>query len=136
MHVIEQLPVYEAKFITADNLVEQLKQAQEAGTCIDSHGKPFITLLDLRTDNFVETDVPVSSIKTNCPVSKHLFDDLSNPEVRERIPSDTTVVTVTETGNRDREAMQYLSKFGFTNIVGLKFGMRGWIKQDYPIISD
>jgi hypothetical protein len=37
-----------------------------------------------------------------------------------------------ETGNRDIFAMKFMYKYGYTNIVGLNFGMRGWIKPGYP----
>jgi rhodanese-related sulfurtransferase len=110
-----------------------LQLAESKGTCIDAEGKTLITLLDLRTDNFLQTEEAVPAIRTNCPVVKLLLDSLQDPAKRATIPADTPVVTITETGNRDKEAMQYLSQFGYTNIVGLTSGMRGWIKLNYPI---
>lgn len=61
-----------------------------------------------------------------------LLDDLLSEEVRKMIPKVGEVITITETGNRDEYAIRYLSQFGYTNIKGLKFGMRGWLKQRYP----
>ena len=40
---------------------------------------------------------------------------------------------MTETGNRDMFVMKYLYRYGYTNIKGLEFGMRGWIKSNYPV---
>ncbi|MBL7225660.1 MAG: rhodanese-like domain-containing protein [Desulfobacteraceae bacterium] len=53
--------------------------------------------------------------------------------MRNQIPNKGLVVLVCETGNRDWAALRYLYKWGYTNIVGLRFGMRGWIKSDYPV---
>lgn len=60
------------------------------------------------------------------------LDDLLDESTRKTIPRTGLVVIVTETGNRDEFAIRYLSQFGYDNIVGLKFGMRDWIKQRYP----
>ena len=92
-----------------------------------------MTIIDYRTEDFLETDRPIPSIKTKCRIIKCLLDDFSNPAIRNLIPKDGEVVLVCETGNRDKTAMKYLFKFGYLNIKGLKFGMRGWIKLDYPM---
>ncbi len=100
----------------------------EASGCRDSAGNPVLAILDLRTENHLKTDRPVPTIETSCPIIVALLDDLQNPKVRNKIPKDCPVVTITETGNRDKFAIQYLSEFGHDNISGLLFGMRGWIK--------
>ncbi|WDP88404.1 MAG: hypothetical protein HUN04_01035 [Desulfobacter sp.] len=51
----------------------------------------------------------------------------------ESLPRFGMLVTITETGNRDSFAIRHLSRFGITNIAGLKFGMRDWIKKRFPI---
>jgi len=76
---------------------------------------------------------PIPYIKTSCSTVHCLLDNLQDPEVRSRIPRQGLVVIFSETGNRDWAAMRYLSKWGYTNIVGLQFGMRGWIKSGYPV---
>jgi rhodanese-related sulfurtransferase len=55
------------------------------------------------------------------------------PTKRETIPRTGRVVVVSETGNRDWAAIGYLARFGWTNVVGLENGMRGWIKADLPV---
>lgn len=134
--VIEALPDYDAQFIIADKLFEKSKQAEANGSCTAANTEPLFTLLDLRTDKFVSTENSSPAIKTICSTINMLFDDLLDPEKRKTVPTDSLVVTVTETGNRDKEAMQFLSKFGYTNVKGLRFGMRGWIKQNYPTTLD
>jgi rhodanese-related sulfurtransferase len=81
----------------------------------------------------LDTGVDILAIETNCNTIKCLLDDLSDPEVRSSIPKEGTVIIICETGNRDIIAMRYLHKFGYDNIFGLRFGMRGWIKLDYPV---
>ena len=111
--------------------MEKIKQA-EAGNCLDQNNKPLLTILDLRTEHFLNPEKSLSYVKSNCKTINSLFDDLANPDVRKQIPKEGLVVTITETGNRDKFAMQFLSKFGYTNVMGLQFGMRGWIKLNYP----
>lgn len=52
-------------------------------------------------------------------------------ENREKLPQKGLMVTIAETGmpfvNR------YLSQFGYQNIIGLQFGMYGWIKLGDPV---
>lgn len=71
-------------------------------------------------------------MKSRCGTVHCLFDQLAEDAVRRQVPRDGLVATITETGNRDGLAARYLSRFGYDNVVGLQFGMRGWIKLNYP----
>ena len=112
--------------------MNKLLTEYEAKGCTDPDGNPLLTILDLRTESSVSSDGKPLIIKTSCKTATCLMDDLRNPEVRGRLPLSGLVVTITETGNRDLSAIRYLSQFGYKNIKGLVFGMRGWIKSDYP----
>lgn len=96
-----------------------------------------VTLVDLRTEHYLDADAlkhaTITDIKTPCPTVFCLLDELQDLKTRNKIPTTGLVVTVTETGNRDTFAIQYLSKFGYTNLKGLMFGMRSWIKKAYPV---
>ena len=131
LDVIEPLPKVKAEFLSSDDLLDKIKRT-EAGNCLDQNNKPILTILDLRTEHFLNPDKPLSYVKSNCSTINSLFDELADAEVRKQIPKEGLVVTITETGNRDKFAMQFLSKFGYTNVMGLQFGMRGWIKKNYP----
>lgn len=126
----------ESKFITAEELLA-LMQAAKDNNCLDPSNHPLVTFLDLRTENHLPPEsgmgASIAQIKTSCPKVFCLLDQLQLPEVRDKIPKTGLVVTITETGNRDRFAIEYLSKYGYENLKGLMFGMRGWIKEDYPI---
>lgn len=99
---------------------------------MDASDKPVLTILDLRTEHHLEPGHELQSFNTNCPILEFALDELQKQEIRDKIPKDSLVVTVTETGNRDQFAMRFMFQYGYTNIVGLNFGMRGWIKLDYP----
>ncbi len=134
-HKIESvapLPKYKGKFISCEELLNIMDIADKNG-CQDDRHRPVLTILDLRTENYLKTDPSVPAIKTGCKTITCLLDDLIRPDIRKQIPHDSPVVIVTETGNRDIYAMQYLSQFGYRNIRGLDFGMRGWIKLNYPV---
>ena len=130
------MPKKETRFITAEELLALLQSAK-GNECRDSSNRPLVTLLDLRTENHLPAEPGASTsiphIKTACPRIFGLLDQLQQPEIRKKIPKTGLVVVVTETGNRDRFAIQYLFKHGYDNLKGLMFGMRGWIKEDYPI---
>jgi len=116
---------------------EPFRRLSSPNPCGDGSGQPHLTLLDLRTEYHLDTDElengqPVVLIQTRCPVLYFLLDELQRPEVRAQLPKHGTVVTITETGNRDQFAIQYLSADGLTNIQGLEFGMRAWIKAGSP----
>lgn len=132
---IEPLPEYEGRFITVEELRDKIARADAAG-CVDQSGKPLLTLVDFRS--FLKQPDRIGGdnnrIKTSCRTITALLDDfVDNPALIHQIPKHGIVVTVSETGNRDIFLIRYLKKFGYTNIVGLQFGMRGWLKMNYPI---
>jgi rhodanese-related sulfurtransferase len=132
LDVLEALPEYRSSFISAEELLAKIRDA-ESKDCVDQEGKPLLTIVDYRTETTIDTEAPVRPIETQCNTVVCLLDDLKNPEVRDRIPRQGLVVLVCETGMRDEHAMRYLFKHGYTNVVGLEFGMRAWIKLNYPV---
>ena len=128
----EPLPKYEGMFITTDELLGAIESSDKKD-CKGPQNQALLTILDLRTDNYLETDQPVPAIRTRCKTIKCLLDDLINPDFRMQIPHEGLVVTLTETGNRDIFAMRYLYQYGYKNIKALDFGIRGWIKLNYPV---
>lgn len=133
---VEPLPDVKARFISVEDLLSALQSAEGQG-CGDDGDQAQVTLLDMRTEHHLREHalVPstISDIKTSCPIVSCLLDELQDPRIRRQIPQSGLVVTVTETGNRDAFAIQYLSKFGYANLKILRFGMRGWIKKGYPV---
>lgn len=131
---IDRLPDYKGMFISAEELRTKLSEAMSK-KCQDDNGNPLVTLIDMRSSLQLKNrrGADLYQILTNCPIKSVLLDDfIDNTELIRSIPQKGLVVSITETGNRDIYMMRYLSKFGYTNVVGLQFGMRVWIKKDYP----
>ena len=131
---IDRLPDYKGMFISAEELRTKLSVAMSK-KCQDDNGNPLVTLIDMRSSLQLKNrrGADLYQILTNCPIKSVLLDDfIDNTELIRSIPQKGLVVSITETGNRDIYMMRYLSKFGYTNVVGLQFGMRVWIKKDYP----
>lgn len=91
-----------------------------------------LTILDFRNTNHLSDTVPPLKIDTHCPIRFYVLDDVLNEGVRNELPEEGMVITLTETGNRDEFVIRYLSQFGITHLKALKFGMRGWVKERYP----
>jgi len=133
VETVDPLPAYDVGFITAKDLKLQVDLAEKSG-CRRADDKPMFTLLDLRTERVAEGLETPLVIRTCCNTITGYLDDLMDERFRKQIPKDIPVYVVTETGNRDLYAVRYLSKFGYANVSGLQFGMRGWIKADYPMV--
>ncbi len=126
------LPQIPVDFVDTDFFYGTL-QKNNSVKCLDDEGKPLLTLLDFRNGNHIQSEKKPPQIPTSCPTQQLLLDDLLDEQNRMSIPDTHMVITITETGNRDEFAIRFLTQFGYTNIKGLRFGMRGWLKQRYPI---
>lgn len=128
------LPEVTPSYISAKDLWQQLSAAGVRG-CRDDSGNPIVTLLDYRTEAVLTPASVKAFIPSACPVLRFLLDDLTDPEKRRQIPSQGLVVAISETGNRDWALIGYMAEFGHSNLVGLEYGMRGWIKADLPVAA-
>lgn len=132
---IDPLPSYNTAFIYADELFEELNRNDARG-CIDNSGAPRLTLIDFRSSlkSSEKNGGDKYRIKTNCRVITVMLDDfIENTALINSVPREGMVVTISETGNRDVFLIRYLNKFGYTNVNGLQFGMRAWLKAGYPV---
>ena len=131
----EPLPDYETPFISADAVHDILHKVEQTG-CLDNNGQPLLTLVDFRTSTNMKKKIGGESyrVKTSCrTISRQLDEFVVNRQLIDSIPKKGLVVTISETGNRDTFLIRYLFKYGYTNVKGLEFGMRGWIISEYPI---
>ena len=131
---LEPLPAYKTTFWSAEELKTRLDEAGQNG-CRAGDGSSLLTLLDLRISRIPEGGERPLVIDTICPTVTVMLDDLQKSMVRQLLTQNYPVVVVTETGNRDDYASRYLTRFGYENVYGLRFGMRGWIKANYPTRS-
>lgn len=131
---IEKLPDHKTTFLTAEE-VKQKMDIAEKSDCISQDGMPLLTFLDLRTERVPEGVETPLVIRSKCRTISGVLDDLQRDDFRQNIPANSPVIVITETGNRDDYAARYLRGFGYTMISGLQYGMRGWIKADFPTVS-
>ncbi len=135
VNTIEPLPKYKGPVISADELVKKLREAEKTG-CRGADGDALLTLIDFRASSRLKHKIGGDRyrIKTVCPTITALLDDfIDNQELIDSIPRKGMVVTISETGNRDSFLKRYLKKYGYTNVVGLQYGMRSWHKAGYPV---
>jgi len=135
VQAIEVLPDTEINLIDADELM-MLIAAADKQNCIDSRGQPLLTLIDLRVakGHSGKKGADKYRIKTRCHTITTLLDDfLDNSPLIQSIPENSLTVSISETGNRDEFLIRYLSKFGRNNIRMLTYGMRSWLKANYPV---
>jgi len=132
---IEPLPEMQVHFIDVNELMLALVEANERN-CTDNDGSPLITLIDFRVSQgrSQKKGADKYKIKTNCQTISATLDDFSNnSQLIQSLPQKGLIVSISETGNRDTFLIRYLSKFGINNIRGLKYGMRNWLKANYPV---
>ena len=130
----DPLPNIDIDYISAMELFKKITETDLRG-CVDAFGNPLLTLIDFRSSLKLSAHKGADNyqIKTDCKTITAFLDDfLDNPELINKIPKKGPVISISETGNRDLFLIRFLSKLGFSNINGLQFGMRAWIKADYP----
>lgn len=128
------LPEIKVHFIDVDELQEMLEKADQQ-SCKDKNSNPLITLLDFRMSPTLQAKMRADNhqIQSTCNTIKAQLDDfIDNRQLIDSLPETGQVISISETGNRDRFLVQYLSQFGKTNIRALKYGMRNWLKAGYP----
>ncbi|SHO50258.1 rhodanese-like domain-containing protein [Desulfopila aestuarii] len=130
----EKLPEYKTIFLSAEDVKQRMGVAEKSG-CLSENGLPLLTLLDLRTERVPEGAEAPLVIRSSCQTVSGFLDDLQRDDFRKKIPVDSPIIVITETGNRDEYAARYLHKYGYNQVFGLQYGMRGWIKADYPTVS-
>jgi rhodanese-related sulfurtransferase len=131
---IDPLPTYDGPLLSPRELHAELLTA-DATLCRDAEGNPLLTLVDFRASRLLHNKIGGDrhTIRTNCPVIVAQLDDfIENYELINSLPKKKTVVCFSETGKRDSFFQRYLLLFGFTNIISLETGMRGWIKAGFP----
>lgn len=132
---VDPLPKLKVHFVNADELQTILQEADQQN-CKDRKNNPLVTLIDFRISPTLQAKMRADTyqIQTTCNTIKAQLDDfIDNIELIESLPDMGQIISISETGNRDRFLVQYLSQFGKTNIRALKYGMRSWLKMGCPI---
>jgi rhodanese-related sulfurtransferase len=129
------LPIVDVNFMDVGTLQKLLAAADEQN-CKDTDNLPLVTILDFRMSRALQVKMSADKyqIQTKCrTITAQLDDFIDNQDLIDSLPENGQIIAVSETGNRDRFLIRFLSLYNKTNIQGLKYGMRNWLKAGYPV---
>ena len=92
-----------------------------------------------RGEKFLLVDVREESefAKDHLPGAMHLGKGIIERDVEERVPDLTTpMVLYCGGGFRSALAADNLQKMGYTNVLSLDGGIRGWREKGFPLVKD
>ena len=91
-----------------------------------------------RGDKFVLVDVREESeyAKDHLPGAIHLGKGIIERDIEERVPElNTPIVLYCGGGYRSALAADNLQKMGYTNVLSMDGGVRGWREKHFPLTS-
>ncbi|HEV2699307.1 MAG TPA: rhodanese-like domain-containing protein [Terriglobales bacterium] len=92
-----------------------------------------------RGDKFILIDVREVSefAKDHLPGAVHLGKGVIERDIEARVPDlNTTLVLYCGGGFRSALAADNLQKMGYTNVISMDGGIRGWREKKYPLTRD
>jgi rhodanese-related sulfurtransferase len=92
-----------------------------------------------RGDNFLLVDVREESeyAKDHLPKAIHLGKGIIERDIEERVPDPATpLVLYCGGGYRSALAADNLQKMGYTNVLSMDGGIRGWREKNFPLTRD
>ena len=92
-----------------------------------------------RRDNFLLVDVREESeyAKDHLPKAVHLGKGIIERDIEERVPDlATPLVLYCGGGYRSALAADNLQKMGYTNVLSMDGGIRGWREKNFPLTRD
>jgi len=91
-----------------------------------------------RGDKFVLVDVreEIEYAKDHLPGAIHLGKGVIERDIEERVPElNTPIVLYCGGGYRSALAADNLQKMGYTNVLSMDGGIRGWREKHYPVTA-
>jgi rhodanese-related sulfurtransferase len=92
-----------------------------------------------RKEKFLLVDVREESefAKDHLPGAIHLGKGVIERDIEQRVPElDTEMVLYCGGGFRSALAADNLQKMGYTNVISMDGGIRGWREKGYPLTRD
>ena len=112
--------VEEARKRIQETTVDQVKAKLD-------RGEKFL-LIDVREDN--------EYAKDHLPGAIHLGKGIIERDVEERVPAlDTPMILYCGGGFRSALAADNLQKMGYTQVISMDGGIRGWREKGYPLTT-
>lgn len=94
---------------------------------LDRHGK--FLLVDVREES--------EFAKDHLPGAIHLGKGIIERDIEERVPDlNTEMILYCGGGYRSALAADNLQKMGYTNVISMDGGIRGWREKGYPLTKD
>jgi len=90
-------------------------------------------------DKFLLVDVREESefAKDHLPGAIHLGKGIIERDIEARVPElNTEVILYCGGGFRSALAADNLQKMGYTNVISMDGGIRGWREKNYPLVKD
>ena len=113
--------VNDAKSRVRETNVEEVKSRLDSGDKF--------TLVDVREES--------EYAKDHLPGAIHLGKGVIERDIEERIPDHATpLILYCGGGFRSALAADNLQKMGYTNILSMDGGVRGWRERGYPFVKD
>jgi rhodanese-related sulfurtransferase len=112
--------VNDAKTRVRECTVDDVKRKMDAGEKF--------TLVDVREDNEWTAD--------HLPGAIHLGKGVIERDIEKAIPDTTTpIILYCGGGFRSALAADNLQKMGYTNVISMDGGIRGWREKDLPLVK-
>lgn len=92
-----------------------------------------------RGDKFLLVDVREESeyAKDHLPGAIHMGKGVIERDVEARVPKlDTEMILYCGGGYRSALAADNLQKMGYTKVISMDGGIRGWREKNYPLVKD
>jgi rhodanese-related sulfurtransferase len=92
-----------------------------------------------RGDKVLLVDVREESefAKDHLPGAVHLGKGVIERDIEARVPKlDTEMILYCGGGFRSALAADNLQKMGYTNVISMDGGIRGWREKNYPLVKD
>jgi rhodanese-related sulfurtransferase len=113
--------VNDAKKRVRETTVEDVKRKLDGN-------EPFL-LIDVREDNEWEKD--------HLPRAIHLGRGVIERDIEQRVPDiNAPIILYCGGGFRSALAADNLGKMGYTNVISMDGGIRGWREKGYPLTRD
>ena len=116
-----------------------LKIVDDARSRIRETNVPEVKKKIDRGDKFILVDVREESeyAKDHLPGAVHMGKGVIERDIETRVPDlNAEMILYCGGGFRSALAADNLQKMGYTNVISMDGGIRGWREQGYPLVKD
>lgn len=123
------IPVQAKKMMSARQMVDECRKNIKGISLTEAkkfHGSKGWVFLDVRTNKEYK--------RGNIPEAMHIQRGVLEFQIEKKIPDKATkIVVYCKSGSRSSLSVCTLTRMGYTNVVSMNGGWKGWVKEGYPI---